>query len=49
MTTRRRLKGNHLTRFTSELRAGYEFDYASRVKSDVRIKLNRDINNHKGH
>jgi len=40
---RRRLKGNHLTRFTSELRAGYEFGYASRVKSDVRIKLNRDI------
>mmetsp|Transcript_10688 Transcript_10688/g.12494 ORF Transcript_10688/g.12494 Transcript_10688/m.12494 type:complete len:1506 (+) Transcript_10688:181-4698(+) len=40
---RRRLKGNQLTRFKTELRTGFEFGYASRVKANVKIKLNRDI------
>ena len=39
---RRRLKGNHLTRFKSELRTGFEFGYASRVKANVKVKINRD-------
>ena len=29
---RRRLKGNQLTKFKTELRTGFEFGYASRVK-----------------
>jgi len=40
---RRRLKGNHLTKFKTELRTGFEFGYASRVKANVKIKLNRDV------
>ena len=40
---RRRLKGNHLTRFKSELRTGFEFGYASRVKANVKVKINRDL------
>lgn len=40
---RRRLKGNHLTRFKAELRTGYEFGYANRVKANAKIKVNRDI------
>jgi len=40
---RRRLKGNQLTKFKTELRTGFEFGYASRVKANVKVKLNRDI------
>ena len=40
---RRRLKGNHLTRFKAELRTGYEFGYGNRVKANAKIKVNRDI------
>ena len=40
---RRRLKGNYLTKFKSELRTGFEFGYASRVKANVKVKMNRDI------
>jgi hypothetical protein len=40
---RRRLRGNHLTKFKTELRTGFEFGYASRVKANVKVKLNRDI------
>jgi hypothetical protein len=40
---RRRLKGNHLTKFKTELRTGFDFGYASRVKANVKIKVNRDV------
>jgi hypothetical protein len=40
---RRRLKGNHLTKFKTELRTGFEFGYANRIKANVKVKLNRDI------
>merc|ERR1719331_1007443 len=40
---RRRLKGNQLTKFKTELRTGFEFGYASRVKANVKVKLNRDV------
>ena len=40
---RRRLQGNQLTKFKTELRTGFEFGYASRVKANVKVKLNRDI------
>ena len=33
---RRRLKGNQLTKFKTELRTGFEFGYASRVKANVK-------------
>ena len=39
---RRRLKGNYLTKFKTELRTGFEFGYASRVKANVKVELNRD-------
>ena len=39
---RRRLQGDSLTRFKSELRTGFEFGYASRVKANVKVKLQRD-------
>jgi hypothetical protein len=38
----RRLRGNQLTKFKTELRTGFEFGYASRVKANVKVKLNRD-------
>jgi len=38
----RRLQGNYLTKFKSELRTGFEFGYASRVKANVKVKLQRD-------
>jgi len=40
---RRRLQGNQLTKFKTELRTGFEFGYASRVKANVKVKLNRDV------
>ena len=40
---RRRLKGNQLTKLKTELRTGFEFGYASRVKANVKVKLNRDV------
>ena len=39
---RRRLNGDSLTKFKSELRTGFEFGYASRVKANVKVKLQRD-------
>jgi hypothetical protein len=41
----RRLLGDGNTRFASELRAGYEFGYADRVKANVRVKIFRDASN----
>jgi len=42
---RRRLQGDSMTQFTSELRTGFEFGYASRVKANVKVKLQRDATN----
>ena len=39
----RRLQGNYMTKFKSELRTGFEFGYASRVKANVKVKLQRDV------
>ena len=41
----RRLLGDSLTKFKSELRTGFEFGYASRVKANVKVKLQRDATN----
>jgi hypothetical protein len=45
---RRRLLGDSLTKFKSELRTGFEFGYASRVKANVKVKLQRDATNPTG-
>jgi hypothetical protein len=31
-------KGNQLTKFKTELRTGFEFGYASRVKANVKVR-----------
>jgi len=41
----RRLQGDANTKFKSELRTGFEFGYANRVKANVKIKLLRDASN----
>ena len=41
----RRLLGDANSRFKSELRTGFEFGYADRVKANVRVKLYRDASN----
>jgi len=42
---RRLLVGDANTRFRSELRTGFEFGYADRVKANVKVKLLRDATN----
>jgi len=38
----RKLVGSSSTKFKTELRTGFEFGYDSRVKANVKVKLNRD-------
>ena len=41
----RLLQGDANTKFKSELRTGFEFGYANRVKANVKVKLLRDASN----